>query len=150
MFASLSKHIKIAIVVGLLAGSSYSASAHEGCTPVTQGDWTFHYGDEHDNDCDGGAGKDSIYGYAAGDTVLNGGTGRDKIRGATGADTLKDALGNGDVDKTCDGDQVDTIDLVDGDGADTEYDLVEPFEDNLFLNSGDDRVDYSAAQGCPI
>ena len=93
--------------MSFLAGSVSLAYGHAECS-VRYGTPDVYVGDEHQNNCSGNDNFDSFYGEAMGDE-LSGQGGRDKIRGAHGNDVLTDGQGNGDEDRSCDGDGLDYV-----------------------------------------
>lgn len=144
----------IAIVLGsFAAGGGIALAGHlAGCGKEPVADWTYHYGqEENQNHCAGGDGKDNLYGYGQPDE-LHGGLDRDVLRGATGDDKLWDQPGSdaGDYDGVCLGDGADYSNVLDMDGKDEVWDI--PFPDGHADNTDDknqfDQV-FQANHGCP-
>jgi Ca2+-binding RTX toxin-like protein len=146
---------RIAIVLFLASAFLLSpvlnrAQGLTGCTVTQVGDTQVWNGDANPNYCDGGNGKDSMYGYGANDQLF-GGTGADLIRGATGDDILDDTAGGLETDKTCDGSGADHSDVADGDGKDTIYWLAEIGDIATYdSNPGGDAVVTYTPNNCPI
>jgi hypothetical protein len=140
----------VVIFVGtFVAGSVQVAHGHADCA-VRLGTPDVYIGDEHQNICSGNDNFDSFYGEAMGD-ALSGQGGRDKIRGAHGNDTLTDGQGNGDEDRSCDGDGLDYVQFQDGDPDDIGYFVLGDGEQDLYQANGLDVADfYSEAGGCPL
>ena len=89
-------------------------------------------GDRRDNDIDGGAGNDTLYGGpGGGDDVMSGGLGNDRIFGGQGADTLIGGPGN---DRLAGGHGNDVFVFGPGEGADTVTDF----------SGGTDKIDLTA------
>ena len=119
-------------------------------------------GDRRDNDIDGLAGDDTLYGGpGGGDDVINGGSGNDSIFGGQGDDTL---IGGPGDDRLAGGPGADVFVFGPGDGADTVTDFsggadkidltvfdIENIED-VVLTTGDDgvTVDLSGIDGGSI
>ena len=89
-------------------------------------------GDRRDNDIDGGAGNDTLYGGpGGGDDMMSGGLGNDRLFGGQGDDTL---IGGPGDDRLAGGHGNDVFVFGPGDGADTVTDF----------SRGTDKVDLTA------
>ncbi|HYV01716.1 MAG TPA: hypothetical protein VEM93_05185 [Actinomycetota bacterium] len=140
--------VVMGLTISIFPAFQQRALAHSGCTVTQEGDVQIWKGDDHANTCNAGDGKDSMFGYGAGDD-LGGQFGRDEIRGATGGDHLTDNAGGNDTDGICDGSGADTTSTYDGDGNDTTYGLVDSSGDNYEMDGGDGFFRYDA-NNCPI
>jgi hypothetical protein len=109
-----------------------------------------HKGDEHQNDCAGGNGKDDMFGFQN-DDILGGGPGEDRIRGNSQDDRLTDNQGDGDWDRFCDGDGSDHIEMIDGDGMDHWHKIGDGESDGVVKNPGDTfEPDDQVHLNCPM
>ena len=89
-------------------------------------------GDRRDNDIDGGAGNDTLYGGpGGGDDEISGGPGHDRIFGGQGDDTLNGGTGD---DRLAGGHGNDVFVFGPGEGADTVTDF----------SGGTDKIDLTA------
>lgn len=137
-----------AVSIGVAAGLSNVAFSMTACT-VHPGTPRVYEGDSDPNVCNGTSGFDSFYGYGN-DDELGGLDGMDRFRGATGNDVMTDGQGNGDNDRSCDGDGFDYVQFQDGDDDDIGHFVIgDGFTDPYQSNQNDGLQSYSA-NNCPL